>query len=64
MVSWTAVITGYAQRECGKEALELFLEMRKVDIGLDQVTLASVLSSCAVLAVVEQGKQGMRDVEE
>eukprot|EP01018_Ginkgo_biloba_P035884 Gb_00601 [translate_table: standard] len=57
MVSWTAMIAGYAQHEHAEEALKLFGDMQHSDTGFDQVTLSSILSSCASLAAPEQGKQ-------
>ncbi|XP_057839795.2 pentatricopeptide repeat-containing protein At2g22070 [Cryptomeria japonica] len=57
MVSWTTIIAGCAQNELDGEALQLFSEMQMADIGLDEVTLVSILSSCSTLGTAKQGKQ-------
>ncbi|KAL5578458.1 hypothetical protein UlMin_020157 [Ulmus minor] len=44
---WNAMITGYAQNEHDKEALELFLEMYAVDgLSPNATTMASVVPAC------------------
>uniref|UniRef100_UPI0040747504 Synthetic PPR-DYW protein n=1 Tax=synthetic construct TaxID=32630 RepID=UPI0040747504 len=57
VVSWTAMISGYAQNGQSEEALELFREMQREGVKPDEVTLPSVLSACANLGALEQGKQ-------
>eukprot|EP01018_Ginkgo_biloba_P007317 Gb_00862 [translate_table: standard] len=57
VVSWTAMIVGYAQNGNEEAALRLFCEMQWAGMGLNQITLASVISVCAGLAVLEPGKQ-------
>jgi pentatricopeptide repeat protein len=57
MVSWTAMIAGYAQHEYGKEALQLFEEMQFAGMKQDHITFASALSACASLEALAQGKQ-------
>ncbi|KAH9292649.1 hypothetical protein KI387_042166 [Taxus chinensis] len=57
VVSWTAMIAGYAQKEHGLEALELFCEMQSVSLKPDHVTLASVVMACSSVGALEQGKQ-------
>eukprot|EP01018_Ginkgo_biloba_P008643 Gb_28762 [translate_table: standard] len=56
VVSWTAMIAGYAQNEYGEEALKLFLQMQQAGMKPNQFTYASVISACASLASLEQGK--------
>ncbi|KAK4777309.1 hypothetical protein SAY87_017496 [Trapa incisa] len=46
VMSWTAIITGYAQYDEDNEAIDLFLEMIQGPIRPNQFTLASVLKAC------------------
>jgi len=57
VVSWTAMIAGYAVHSCGKEALELFEQMKYSGISPDHVTLVCVLSACCHAGLVEEGYQ-------
>lgn len=56
-ISWTALITGYAQNGRNEEALEQFCQMLQTNIKANQFTFASILSACASLASLEKGKQ-------
>eukprot|EP01018_Ginkgo_biloba_P023754 Gb_10615 [translate_table: standard] len=56
-VSWTAMIAGYAQNGYGEEALKLFFRMHRVGVKPSRSTLTSVMSACASLVALEQGKQ-------
>jgi pentatricopeptide repeat protein len=56
-VTWSAMITGYTQAEYYEESLKLFLKMQQASMKLNQCTLSSVVSACANLATLEQGKQ-------
>ncbi|XP_057857503.2 putative pentatricopeptide repeat-containing protein At3g13770, mitochondrial [Cryptomeria japonica] len=56
-ISWTAMIAGYAQHEHGQEALELFQYMQSTGMKQDHLTFASVLSACASLVALENGRQ-------
>eukprot|EP01018_Ginkgo_biloba_P001597 Gb_35884 [translate_table: standard] len=55
--SWTAMIAGYAQNGYGEEALKLFQQMRLAGVKPNSNTFASILSACANLAALEQGKE-------
>ncbi|KAJ7542119.1 hypothetical protein O6H91_10G090800 [Diphasiastrum complanatum] len=57
VVSWSAMIAGYAQNGLGKEALALYEQMKQEGVQPDIVTFTCVLSACASLAALEQGKQ-------
>lgn len=57
MISWTAVIGGYAQNDFSEEAMKLFCQMLQTGMKANQFTFANVLMSCARLSVLEQGKQ-------
>eukprot|EP01018_Ginkgo_biloba_P026283 Gb_21965 [translate_table: standard] len=56
-ISWTVLITGYAQHDQGVEALQLFNQMQCVRMKPNQSTVAIVLKACASLAALDQGKQ-------
>lgn len=51
LVSWNALISGYAQNECADEALKAFQKMQSEEIRPNTVTIACILSVCAYLSV-------------
>ncbi|XP_057864380.2 pentatricopeptide repeat-containing protein At2g33680 [Cryptomeria japonica] len=57
VVSWNAMIAGYAQNGYGEEALQHFTQMLQAVLMPDFFTFASILKVCANLAILEQGKQ-------
>ncbi|WCJ19766.1 Tetratricopeptide repeat (TPR)-like superfamily protein [Euphorbia peplus] len=59
VVTWNAMIGGYAQHGEGKEALELFSRMLKQDRSLkpDAYTISFALTACGSLAALRSGKQ-------
>eukprot|EP01018_Ginkgo_biloba_P022487 Gb_36081 [translate_table: standard] len=57
VISWTAMIAAYAQHHYGEQSLALFYQMQGAGIKPNQVTFASILSVCAKLAMLEQGKE-------
>lgn len=56
LVSWTAMIVGYAQCGHPSEALKLFMDDEWVDILPNSVTAASVLSACGQLGNLDLGR--------
>lgn len=56
VVSWNAMIAGYAQNGYDNEALMLFSQMEVENIKPDPVTVVSVLSACAHLGALQKGK--------
>ncbi|KAF6139862.1 hypothetical protein GIB67_009709 [Kingdonia uniflora] len=63
VVSWNAIIVRYTQNEKYSEVIDLFYQMREVGDGgrgrrvkPNNVTLVSVLSSCAHLGALDLGK--------
>ncbi|KAF2296593.1 hypothetical protein GH714_000414 [Hevea brasiliensis] len=56
-VSWNAIIVGYVQEENEVEAFLVFQKMHLLGILPDEVSLASILSACANVEGIEQGKQ-------
>lgn len=55
-VSWTIMIYGYTLHGQGTKAVELFYDMQKSDLEIDQVAYTSVLHACVVANLVEEGK--------
>eukprot|EP01018_Ginkgo_biloba_P039605 Gb_08794 [translate_table: standard] len=56
VVSWTAMISGYAQNGHDNKALALFYQMQLADMKPDSVTMVSVLLACAHLQALEKGQ--------
>ncbi|KAF6984958.1 hypothetical protein CFC21_002890 [Triticum aestivum] len=60
-VSWNAIIVCYGHHDGGKEALQIFVSMLRNDDGCccrpDELTLASLLSSCANMAAAYEATQ-------
>eukprot|EP00253_Pinus_taeda_P001283 PITA_01283 len=57
VVTWTAMITAYAQNGHGKEAFKLFSRMQISGIDPNQFSFASVLRGCMSLGTMSQGKE-------
>eukprot|EP01018_Ginkgo_biloba_P024036 Gb_18979 [translate_table: standard] len=57
VISWTAMILGYAMQGCGKEALQLFQQMQESGTNPDHVTFVGVLSACCHAGLVDDGWQ-------
>jgi len=55
VVSWTAMIVGYAHNGYSLEALRLFQRMQQEGVEPDSNSFASVLPVCAKLAALEKG---------
>nr|GMD31152.1 pentatricopeptide repeat-containing protein At2g13600-like [Ipomoea batatas] len=55
IVSWTAMIAGYAQNGCPKEALEIFHEMRSRGVEPNVITLICVLYACSQGGLIDEG---------
>ncbi|XP_050228670.1 putative pentatricopeptide repeat-containing protein At3g47840 [Mercurialis annua] len=57
VISWSTIIAGYSQGGYGEEAFEYLSWMRTEGPKPNEFTLASVLSVCGTMAILEQGKQ-------
>ncbi|XP_071725768.1 pentatricopeptide repeat-containing protein At3g20730-like [Rutidosis leptorrhynchoides] len=57
VVSWTALLSGYAQNGCAEEAMRVFVVMRRVGVRANQFTYGSVLSACTRLMYIGFGMQ-------
>ncbi|XP_009631335.1 pentatricopeptide repeat-containing protein At1g11290, chloroplastic [Nicotiana tomentosiformis] len=56
LVSWNAMILGYAQNGCVMDALTLFCKMHLLNIKPDSFTMVSVVTALAELSVLRQAK--------
>ncbi|KAH7513096.1 hypothetical protein FEM48_Zijuj12G0160200 [Ziziphus jujuba var. spinosa] len=54
VVSWNTMIVAYGQHGEGKEAIRLFQKMLHEDFYPDELTLASIVSSCGDLSVISE----------
>ncbi|GAB4860115.1 hypothetical protein Ancab_011593 [Ancistrocladus abbreviatus] len=57
VITWTGMITGYAQNELPSEAMILFREMRRLGLELNYVTINSLLSSFSGAEHIDHCKQ-------
>jgi pentatricopeptide repeat protein len=55
VVSWNAMLRGYAMHGCGKEAIGHFEWMCKEGIEIDQITFVHLLSACSHAGLVDEG---------
>ncbi|XBI56155.1 hypothetical protein VPH35_037808 [Triticum aestivum] len=55
LVTFTAMIGGYAMHGMAEEAVELFYEMLTLDIKPDHVALTALLSACSHAGLVDAG---------
>ncbi|KAH6802978.1 Pentatricopeptide repeat superfamily protein [Perilla frutescens var. frutescens] len=56
-VSWSSMMAGFVQNDLYEEALSLFLTAQRNDVEMNVYTISSVLSACAALAALIEGKQ-------
>ncbi|KFK38519.1 hypothetical protein AALP_AA3G124100 [Arabis alpina] len=57
LITWNAVISGYAQNGLAYDVLELYEKMKSSGVCPDSVTFVSVLSSCAHLGAQKIGQE-------
>ncbi|XP_027173380.1 putative pentatricopeptide repeat-containing protein At3g11460, mitochondrial [Coffea eugenioides] len=57
LITWNAMISGYAQNGLGTHALDLYYEMESSGISPNAVTFVGVLSSCANLGARRIGQE-------
>ncbi|GLT29500.1 hypothetical protein SLA2020_043630 [Shorea laevis] len=57
LVSWSALISGYAQNGLCKEAILAFLELHFLGLKCNEFTFPSVLKACTATKDLELGKQ-------
>ncbi|XP_061374410.1 pentatricopeptide repeat-containing protein At3g12770 [Gastrolobium bilobum] len=56
IVSWTSIISGYAQNGEAMEALRMFNQMRNTDVKPDWIALVSILRAYTDVDDLEQGR--------
>ncbi|GAV72028.1 PPR domain-containing protein/PPR_1 domain-containing protein/PPR_2 domain-containing protein/DYW_deaminase domain-containing protein, partial [Cephalotus follicularis] len=54
MISWTSMITGFAQHGLTQEALNLFEDMRLAGVRPNQITFVGVLYACSHAGMVDE----------
>ncbi|PIA49147.1 hypothetical protein AQUCO_01300186v1 [Aquilegia coerulea] len=64
VVSWNAMIVGYAQNGKDQEALALYNEMLYEGLKPDNITFVGVLSACGHTGLIEQGWKYFRSISE
>ncbi|XP_014503845.1 pentatricopeptide repeat-containing protein At2g34400 isoform X1 [Vigna radiata var. radiata] len=57
VITWNAVISGYAQNGMADEAISLFHAMKDDSVKANKITLTAVLSACATIGALDLGKQ-------
>ncbi|KAJ9555522.1 hypothetical protein OSB04_010136 [Centaurea solstitialis] len=57
LVSWNSMISGYAQHGYGKKALEIFEELRKEKLEMDDITFIGVITACTHAGLVDEGER-------
>ncbi|KAL8514458.1 hypothetical protein ACS0TY_013536 [Phlomoides rotata] len=57
ILSWTVMISGLAHHGFGEEALKLFSKMKSSGLEPCDYAFSGAITSCAVLAALEQGRQ-------
>lgn len=57
VVSWTALITGYADHGRGEDALDSFRQMRQQGISPNAFTFVSSLSACGSIGITGRGRE-------
>jgi pentatricopeptide repeat protein len=63
-ITWTAVISGYAQHGLVEDALQLFRRMEHFGIKANAVTLLCVLFACSHGGMVEEGLNYFQQMED
>lgn len=64
VILWTAMINGYVQFNRFDEAVSIFRQMQLKRIKPDRFTLVSLLTGCAQMGALEQGKWIHKIIEE
>ena len=57
IISWNALIAGYAQHNHCEEAFEVFHQMQRVGIKPNQISYMSILNACTCPTALERGKE-------
>ncbi|ESR43415.1 hypothetical protein CICLE_v10011274mg [Citrus x clementina] len=63
LITWNAMISGYAQNGLATDVLELYREMKSLGVCPDAVTFVGVLSSCAHLGAHSVGLEVEQQIQ-
>ncbi|KAL1205505.1 putative pentatricopeptide repeat-containing protein [Cardamine amara subsp. amara] len=58
IVTWSTMIQGYASNSLPEEGIELFNQMLRENLKLDQNSIVGFLSACAMLSALDLGEWG------
>ncbi|GJZ90566.1 pentatricopeptide repeat-containing protein [Tanacetum coccineum] len=56
VVSWTAMISGFASNGRGREAIDVFREMQRMGVSPDEQTFTALLSGCSHAGLLNEGR--------
>ncbi|KAI3726882.1 hypothetical protein L1987_66688 [Smallanthus sonchifolius] len=56
VVSWTAMISGFANNGHGREAINVFREMVRMGVSPDEQTFTALLSGCSHSGLLDEGR--------
>ena len=62
VITWNAMIGGYASHGSAAEALELFKLMKRLKIHPTYITFISVMNACAHAGLVEEGRRQFKSM--
>jgi pentatricopeptide repeat protein len=57
LVTWSGMITGYAEIRYGNEALKIFREIQLVGMNPNSIIIVSMLQACARVSALQLGKK-------
>lgn len=63
-ISWNAMITGFSQNGYGRQAIELFENMKLLKLKPNHITYVGVLTACSHVRLVEEGLSYFRSMSE
>ncbi|KAM0844262.1 hypothetical protein ACQ4PT_057177 [Festuca glaucescens] len=55
LVSWNSLLSGYAQHGYGQEVVQVFEQMRRLNVQPDHTTFLLVLTACSRVGLVDKG---------
>ena len=57
VINWNVMIGGYVQHNRGKDAMQLFHQMRQEHVQADKITYLSILKACAIPLSLKWGRE-------
>ena len=63
VVSWNAIMSGYAQHGLGERAMQLFNEMKQGGVEPNEITFVALLSACNHSGLTKLGKHYFESME-